>query len=584
MIRTTIRRGWRALVAEDPVAARIALAYAVVQLLVIGWDMPGAWGWENDGIAPRDFLAGVANNLSGGNGHRYPLLHNFIVALACLPVLVATVMSANGLDFESIRTALLTPAPMTACALIIRTIAVFFSTVTVLTLARITRRLFGATAGRWAAVVVAVNVSCSYYGRTSNLDGPYLMWTVVAVDRLLTIGEHQRPRDYGYFALFVAAAVATKDQAYATFVLLGPIYLLLLPWSKTTTLRTGWAIGIGAAAYAVLSAAAFNPTGFLYRIRLLTGPNAQDWRVYPRTFEGLTSNLADLFFAQEAFWWPWPVVIVAWAGVVYVIGAGRGAEPGNFRPDADNGVPLWWWRLAPFVAGLSSLAAFTLVVGRTEHRFALPLGMWLSVYAGVLLSRAAGAHRAGRVAAIGLVAWAMVPPAALIATQLTDSRWAVTRWLASRPQGTTVEVYGKVVYLPQLDVGPTSPYRVQRVDRSSPRRRDPIVGADELRGSGANPGARAADVLIVPEPWTRRFQQRPNIHGVEQSKISARAQADEEATRYFRQVRADDVPGYRTVTVGANGWPDALERWGIRPVAIHGSTAERIWVLTSTAP
>ena len=579
-------RALRARFKEDRVVGRVAFAYIIIQLVAIGWDMPGAWGWENDGIAPRDFLAGVANNLSWGKGHRYPLLHNLIVAIPCLPALVIAVFTAESSGFEGVRAALLTPALMTTSAIIIRAVTVLFSAVTVVFIARITRRLFGTSAGRWAAAMMIINVSCAYYGRTSNLDGPYMMWIVLAVDRLLTIGEHEQRRDYTYFALFAAAAVATKDQAYAAFVLLGPIYMLLVPWSKAAAFETARAVGVGAIGYGVFSGALFNPTGFLFRVRQLSGPNAQDWRVYPSTWKGVATNATDLFFAQAEFWWSWPLVAVAWGGVLYV--AFRSLPRGDdarFAP-AENG--LGWsldarfrvWRLAPLVAGLSSLVAFTLVVGRTEHRFALPLGLWLSVYGGVMLSRLSSLGRANAIPVI-LVALGAVQPLALIATQLTDPRWTITHWLDDRPPGTVVEVYGKLVYLPQLDVSDDAPYEVQRVDRSRPRRRDPIIGAKELRGSGAHPESRGADVLIVPEPWARRFRPLPTGEGETQSKIRSRARADAEASDFFVRALDDRLPGYRVERIAKHDWPPFLEALGIRPVSIHGSTAERIWVLTA---
>ena len=44
--------GWLGRVAgEDRTVVRIALVWAALQLVAMVWDLPGAWGWENDGVA-----------------------------------------------------------------------------------------------------------------------------------------------------------------------------------------------------------------------------------------------------------------------------------------------------------------------------------------------------------------------------------------------------------------------------------------------------------------------------------------------------------------------------------------------------
>ena len=590
----------RTVIAEDRSAAGWVIAAVVVHLFAIGWDLPGAWGWENDGIAPRDFVAGVANNLAWGSGHRYPLLHNLIVAIPCLPALIMAVASAESMDFTSVRAALLTPGLMTYCSVVIKLVSVGFAALTYLVLARIARRLFGAAAGRWTVLVVATNLSCAYYGRVSNLDGPYMMWTVLAMDRLLNTAETGERRDYALFMLFAAAAVATKDQAYAAFILLVPIYLVIVPWQRASLVATVRGAFIGALGYGVMSAALFNPVGFWHRVKTLSGPNAQDWRLYPRTFEGAMQNIVDVFWSQPTFWWPWPMVIAAWLGVLWVLlgpqQTERGAtddealrrhEDGDFRPRGSGlglspRVNVRLWQLAPWVAALSSFIGFTLVVGRTEHRFLLPQAFWLSIYAGVLFSRLprfVGPRAATAVAAV-IVAFAAVPPLALMATQLKDPRWTVTRWLADRPEGTVVEIYGKVVYLPHLDMTENSPYRVQRVLRRPVKRRNPVIGAQEIEGSAADVQARSPDVLVVPESWARRYLPTQLQPGQIATKIAARAQADTADRDFYRAVVADKVPGYRRALLADVEWPAFLTKLGIHPVAIHGSTARRLWVLT----
>src|SRR5690606_28471061 len=108
---------------------------------------------------------------------------------------------------------------MTAIALLAKALHVAMACVALLALARVCRTCFSPGAARWAVLFAATNLSLSYYGRATNADGPYLMWTVLALDRLLLLAHSGKRTDYTWFAGFLAAGVATKDQAYASFVL-----------------------------------------------------------------------------------------------------------------------------------------------------------------------------------------------------------------------------------------------------------------------------------------------------------------------------------------------------------------------------
>ena len=68
-------------------------------------------------------------------------------------------------------------------------------------------------------------------------------------------------------------------------------------------------------AYGLFSGALLNPTGFLHRIERLTTSASQDWRTYVAGFEGVAANLRDIGLSQERFFWPWPMVALAWLGV-----------------------------------------------------------------------------------------------------------------------------------------------------------------------------------------------------------------------------------------------------------------------------
>lgn len=544
-------------------------AYGVTQMAGAAWDLPSAIGWENDGIAPRDLFGGFAHNLTPGSGHRYPLLHYVIVGLLSLPALLWGLLAAPDFSGPAVMGSVLSTPVMTSVSIVAKGVAILASCVTLVAVARMAERLGDRQAGRYAALFAATNLSFAYYGRTSNLDGPYLMWTALALLRLMDVVEHGRARDYRVFGLLAAASIATKDQAYAAYVLPCLALVVVVPQALAQTSGgrvrhfkqlLGGALA-AVAGYAVVSGAIFNPSGFVTRLRTLTGTNSQDWRAYEPGLAGLTQNAIDLVAAQGEFFWPWPVVVLAWLGA-------RHARRGLL-----HGLPL--------LAGLSSILTFTLVVARCEHRFMLPLGTWLSIYAGLSardLLRWAGQRRviAGSVRAgfAVLVLLGAARGAELQLSQWGDARRQVEAHLANLTAGSVVETYGLVVYLPRFDLSDDAPYRVQRVGA---RPRGVLPGVREIADAYGNVATRKPDVLVITEGYADRYLPaagpRPNI-----------TQGLAEGTSFFRDAVAGNLPGYDRVLTMQTRLPDWARSLGAQVVPVHGSTGRRVWVVHRSAP
>lgn len=542
------------------------LAYVLVQLVGAAWDLPSAIGWENDGVAPRDLFGGFAHNLTPGSGHRYPLFHYVLLGLLSLPALLFGVLSADAWTGKAIMHSVLTLPVMTAVSVAAKGLAIAMSCVTLSAMARMAERLGGLSAARWTVLFAIACLSFGYYGRTSNLDGPYVMWLSLALLRWMDVLERGEWADYRAFALLAAASIATKDQAYAPFVL--PALLVAWPMSRGPRLpHMLKGAALGAFAYAALSGALFNPTGFVTRLGMLTGTNSQDWRTYPATWQGVVHNLQDLWLAQPEFWWPWPVVALAWLGVAWLALRPGGAA----RPVA----------LLPWLAGISGLVAFTLVVARCEHRFVLPLGTWLALYAGLAAQRlqdAVASRAALRTAVTVLLAVAACTGLGrgllLQWTQWNDGRAAVETHLTQLSPGSVVETYGLVVYLPRFELGVSAPYTVQRV---GPRPYGLLPGVTEVQDRFDNVAARRPDVLVIPEGFANRYLSEgalnDNLPG-----------GDAQGTGFFRQAVEDRVAGYRLALVARPTLPSWAQGLGLSPVEIHGSTARRVWVLHRSDP
>jgi hypothetical protein len=577
------------LIREDRTVGWIVLVFALSQLLAIGWDLPGSYGWENDGIAPRDFFAGLAINLTPGQGHRYPLLHNAIVAVLCIPILLPAALAAEEWTLPALMDQILTVPVMTGCSLVAKLLGLVMACIALLTIARIARRTVSAEAGRWAAIWAATCLSFAYYGRVSNLDGPYLMWTALAIDRLIAVAESRKRRDYVLFGVLVGAAVATKDQAYAGFVLPGVIYLLLLPLRSDRPFgpravhyrNTAAATLAGALSLGFLGGGIFNPTGFMARLSELTGGASHDWMSYARTPTGLVTNVIDIGLGQEIYYWPWLVVALCWIGVGIVV-ANRGGE----------GVRSRTFQLLPLCTGLSSILFFTLVVARCEHRFVLPLGFWLAYYGGVASAafvsrwRSKGA-KAGRVAQAVLavlVVWAAGHSFEVHLTQRGDARNEVREYLDGLDEGTVVETYGLLVHLPHFDMSSDAPYRVQRVSRRPIPKRNPLVGSKEIDEPYGDVRVRRPDVLVVSESNAREFIPRQLAEGMAESAVGERSQADMDARTFFQSALSDSLQGYEVVRVVGptlQPWAEAL---GAEPVRVHASVGNRQWILVRSDP
>lgn len=559
------------LLREDRVVWRIVVIFACAQVLAAAWDLPSSFGWENDGIAPRDLFGGLKFNLTPGEGHRYPLLHYVIVAVGSLPFLLLGVFRASSWEYDAIERQILSIDVMTGVSAVAKLIAIACACVAVLILGRLARRVASIRAGRLCALYAVTCLSFSYYGRTSNLDGPALMWIVLALDRLWAIVEEGKRRDFLLFALSAAAALATKDQAYAAFVLTVPIYLVirpLLPKDGPATAghfrNLALGAGAGTLALGVLGGGLLNPTGFVARLGALVGENSQNWRAYESGIAGLAANIGDAALLQAEYFWPWPLVAGAWAGVFLCL----------LRPDRALA-------MLPFVAAVSSLVTFTLVVGRAGQRFLLPLGFLLSVYGGVAGDKlCAAAQRIGGVRGrriayallIALLAWAGFRCLTLILTQFGDARRQVETFLAEVPPHARVETYGLLVYQPRFQV---DRYRVQHLGSRDIK----LPGVEHIRAPYGRVQERAPDFLLVPESYAARYLPRERSRGQAASLQDRRSLSNSDAVAFFRAAVTDTLPGYRVVLRAEPRLPAWARLLGARPIRIHGSTGARLWVL-----
>jgi len=356
----------------------ILLLAAVLRAPGIGWGLPASDGWDDDGVAPRNFLVGLAQTYMPGSYFTYPPLHMILLALLAMPGLVVALMKAHALTRTDVIAEFIQVPIMTYFALVARVVSVAMSLGTIVIIARMTELAAGKRAAMFAALACALNASFTYYGVVTNLDGPSIFWCSLSLYFWMRLISACEPRHIRWAALFAAAAVATKDQAYAAFLLSVPVALAAwfavdaLPRQKAREILVplfAWS-AIAVVALLAVDGAITNPSGFAGRIGFLTGPASQGYAEYSNDWSGRWQILKDIWAGIPRFY-PIPAVALGAFGVVL--------QFARFREARSNFVAGF----LPLLAAISFTLAFNFVVLRTGNRFLLLQSLLFAIYIGI---------------------------------------------------------------------------------------------------------------------------------------------------------------------------------------------------------
>ncbi len=559
-------------------AVRSPLAWVVFGALVlhtigIGWGLPASDGWDDDGIAPRDFLVGTYMTYRPGHYFTYPPLHLVVLTVLTLPATLLALARSASLAPPDVIAEITRVPYMTIFAVVARLVTDGMAAGIVCVVASTGEELWGRRAGHWAAAVAALNTVFVYYAHTSNLDVPYLFWTLLSYLWMVrAIVRHQPTRLRGC-AFFAVCAIATKDQAYASFLVALPVTAAL--WAgldvrrgkRIAVLREAAVSALGAALLLLLiDGAIVNPTGFAARLRFLTGPASQDHAYYAGSAAGWVHVILD---GALSFGRYYPVGLVPF--VLY--GLGLHLVKARANP------ALRIAGLAPALGVLSFTVAFNCVARRTEARFLLPQSLFMSLYAGAALdslTRTASRVKACAWALASLIGCrALFDCVAVDVALLRDPRYEAEAWLNAHVlAGDLIEVYGNNAHLPRLP----SRARVERVDRSPISERSPIPGMQEIVAPYADIDQRAPDWIVMSEGWSWRYQMNLETtpgSSVVLSRVQVALKEDLEGRAFFSSLFSGKG-GYVQAHVARyddSFWPR---------VDIHASTTRTIYILSRT--
>ena len=550
----------------------ILVAIGALYAVGIGWGLPATDGWDNDGVAPRDFLAGLVETYSPGKFYTYPPVHVVILGVLTAPVTLVALAKATSLAQPDVIHEVLKVSYMTPIAYVARFTSLLMALGVVYALARIGEELRGRRAGLCVAAVCGVNAPLCYYAHTSNLDVPYLFWGSFALLALVRVIARREPRRLRAVAVLAVLSVGTKDQAYALFLFAAPAALALWAsldvWprrnARALARELAVAVVIGALMLAVVDAVVINPSGFRARLHFLVGSASQDFAHYSNDWLGRALVVKDAVLHFPRYY---PIAFAA----LFV--AGIAVHVVSQRADRSKLAAGF----VPLLAILSFTALFNCVARRTDHRFLLPQYALVAVYAGLSLEallfrvRARWSQWLARAAIALPFAAAIFACADVDANLLLDPRYDAERWLSSHVAPTdTIEVHGLNVYLPRL---PTNAH-VERVGPEPVDKRNPLPGVVEVTDTFERAAVRRPKWIVVSQGWVWRYLSDPRAlppqgHMVPPTQRADRSDTD--ATGFFQGLLSEKR-GYRWAHVAK--WES--KTWPV--IDIHASTGREIWI------
>lgn len=524
----------------------ILCAAIIFRLAGVTWGLPASDGWDDDGVAPRNFLVGLVETYRSGSYFAYPPLHMFVLAILTSPGWMIALLKAHSLTRHDVIAEFIQPPYMTFFSVVARLVSIAMSVGTIFLVGKMAETIGGRRAGLCAAAACTLNATLTYYGQVTNLDGPYLCWSALSLwGWMRAIAEHE-PRHIRWAVLSAAAAVATKDQAYAVFLISVPFALLLWfavdswPRQHARDLMRALLISAGVAAIALLAidGALTNPTGFAKRIAYLAGPASQDYAQYQNNWNGRLSLLKDMwvYFPRS-----YPLA-AAWLGAfgAAIQGVRLRDEPSRFVAG-----------LLPLLAIISFTVAFNVVALRTENRFLLPQSVFIAVYIGVAIDRLAFASHplikyTARACILAIASFALYQCAGICAAFIGDPRYDAERWLDDnvRP-GDTIEAYGLNVYLPRFP----NDAIVTRLDRKPLTARNPLPRVTEIDQPFEAIATRNPRFIVVSAFWVDDYLRR-GIAEPSEGRVTQNVRQsvfwEKGARNYFQALFEDRLP-YRLV-------------------------------------
>jgi PA14 domain-containing protein len=414
----------------------IYLVAAALFITGINWGLPDYRGWAVDELTPGQVDDILEHRFVNGWATIYPPVHFALLALASSPTYAADTLGVTA-DTLARYSQLFVGGRVLSVGMALALLAFLY---------HLTRSELGHRAARFAVMCVLLILPLSYYAKMANLDVPYLFWLTASWLFYMRATGTGSMRSACIFAATGAAAIATKDQAYAFYVLPAAHlffhafkYRLAGPSHPGINIRTLVAMsGVFVGVLLILFNVAFNLNGVREHLRLIVGPGSEPFRMYPSTVGGYLHLLRDSIW-QMGSAMSWPLFILGIVGVVHAVRSGT----------------LLVNRLLLFA--VSYYLTFIAIVMYHYDRFFIGICFVLAIAAGAWLdrwTREGEPHQRLRLAAVALMmAYGGLRVVSLDVMMLRDGRYYAEHWIVDRiGQDTRVAAEGTSIYLPRQTV------------------------------------------------------------------------------------------------------------------------------------
>lgn len=435
------------------------------------WGVPNSESWLSDSFAPFQPLLGLTKLFSFGYMNKYPLVHQFILAVFDLPVVIVALVKSNffeGMQVIKLISLIQSYEYASWIIMIDRLVSIAMGVGCVYLVYASAHELFSKRVGLWAAFFVTCNQAFNFYAHLAKVEVPYLFWALWGLYMVIRAVKYGRLRSYLLAAFFSTLCVGTKDQGYAIFIIPFVFYFIIYPQIFASKGENRFAILFSREM--LLFALVFvvslvltqnfilNWEGFVYRFQILTGWNGTRSISYTSDFAGVRALFVDTLRAMKDSSMPLPILAASLLGVPYFA----------YKMRKDKKTLLLG--MIFFFAGLSHYLLFVQFIKQSNIRFALPQSLFLTVYGALLIDDlSTWLWKKGRISQV--VTGSVLTAAMLFSVYssvtvnlnfLYDLRYEVEKWLTDEVEDeSTIEYYAYLHYLPRFPRNAEA-YRVKK--------------------------------------------------------------------------------------------------------------------------